>query len=389
MIDRAYLDHNATAPLRPEARAALLAALDDTGNASSVHAEGRRARGRIAAARAEVAALAGMPAAGVVFTSGATEALALALSPTLLPPGSAVAPQVLLASAAEHPAVLRGHRFPPGALDILPVDGAGRLDLAALGEALARHRAQGRRALLAMMAANNETGVVQDIAGAVAIAREFDAVVVCDAVQAAGRVDLAALVAGVDAVCLSAHKIGGPQGAGALVLAHSDTRLGPLLCGGGQELGRRAGTENGPAIAGFGAAASVARATFAAEALRLADLRDRMEQDVRASLPGAVVLGDAAPRLSNTSLIAFPGVRAETLVIALDLAHISVSAGAACASGKVGASHVLAAMGVAPDLAAGAIRLSLGWTSTAEHVTRAVTALQRLVPQLAERSSAA
>jgi len=387
MIGRAYLDHNATTPLRLEARAAILAALDEGGNPSSVHAEGRRARARIAAARAPVAALCGLPAAGVVFTSGATEALALALSPGLVP-DNGPAPEVLLASAVEHPAVLRGHRF-GAAVEILPVDVAGRLRLDALADALARHAAAGRRALVALMAANNETGVVQDIPGARTLARSFGAVMVCDAVQAAGRLDLPALVAGVDAVCLSAHKIGGPPGAGALVLANPRARLPALLSGGGQEQGRRAGTENAPAIAGFAAAATCAGRDFAAEAARLAGLRDLLEAELKAALPGLTVFGAEVSRLPNTSLVSFPGIRAETLVIGLDLAHISVSAGAACASGKVGPSHVLAAMGVPAERAGGAIRLSLGWTSRAEDVERAVAALTRLVPQMQDGSRAA
>ncbi|MDI4656287.1 cysteine desulfurase family protein [Xanthobacter autotrophicus] len=382
---RAYLDHNATSPLRREARAALLAALEGVGNASSVHADGRAARARIEAARGEVARLVGASPRGVVFTSGATEAAALALHPAVEMDGRPKPCHVLLMGAVEHPAVLRGHRFPAEAVEVLPVDGTGRLDLGALEAALARHAAAGRRALLALMAANNETGVVQPVAEAARLVRAHDGVVFCDAVQAAGRLPLDMAALGVDFLSLSAHKMGGPQGAGALV-AGPDDRTPALIAGGGQERSRRAGTENSPAIAGFGAVARVARADLAAEASRLATLRDGLERAVLAGVPDAEVIAFGAERLPNTSTLTFAGLRAETLVIALDLAHVSVSAGSACSSGKVGASHVLSAMGVPEDRAAGAIRLSLGWSSTRQDVDEAVAALQKVVPHLRSRA---
>lgn len=385
----AYLDHNATSPLRPEARAALLAALDAGGNASSVHAEGRAARARIEAARAAIAALAGAPVRGVVFTSGATEAAALALHPTVEIAGRAKPCDVLLASAVEHPAVLKGHRFPSDALEILPVDREGRLDLAALAEALDRHRAAGRRAVLAVMAANNETGVLQPVAEAARLVHEADGIVFCDAVQAAGRIPLDMAALGADFLALSAHKVGGPPGVGALVAAGQDHRTAPLLSGGGQERNRRAGTENGPAIVGFGAAANAVRAALLQEVERLAGLRDPLERAVLEGVPGARVVGAGADRLPNTTMVTFAGLRAETLVIALDLAHVSISAGSACSSGKVGASQVLLAMGLPEDEAAGAIRLSLGWSSTIEDVDAAVEALKKAVPQLRSRASRA
>lgn len=386
---RFYLDHNATSPLRPQARAAMLAALDLGGNASSVHAEGRAARARIETARAQVAALVGASPRGVVFTSGATEAAALALHPHMEVGGRPKPCDVLLASAVEHPAVLRGHRFPADRVELLPVDGAGVLDLAALEEALVRHGKAGRRALVAVMAANNETGVLQPVEQAARLAHAHDGVVFCDAVQAAGRLPLHLSALGVDFLALSAHKLGGPQGAGALVAAGADHRTPPLLSGGGQERGRRAGTENGPAIVGFGAAADVAAVEIEDEARRLAALRDGLERDVLAQVPGAGVVAQAAGRLPNTAMLTFEGLRAETLVIALDLAHLSVSAGSACSSGKVGASHVLTAMGLATEVAAGAIRLSLGWSSTKEDVDAAVAALQKVVPHVRSRASRA
>lgn len=386
---RFYLDHNATSPLRPEARAALLELVEAPGNPSSVHAEGRAARARLEAARTAVARLAGAPARGVVFTSGATEAAALALAPAVEREGRACRCDVLLVSAVEHPAVLRGHRFAAGAVEVLPVDGLGRLDLCALDAALQRHSAAGRRVLLALMAANNETGVIQPVAAAAAQVHAHDGVVFCDAVQAAGRMALDIGALGVDFLALSAHKLGGPQGAGALLAAGPDHRPAPLLAGGGQERGVRAGTQNVAAIAGFGAAAAAAGAGLAAESARLAALRDALEREVLASVAGAEVIAAGAERLPNTAMLSFAGLRAETLVIALDLAHVSISAGAACSSGKVGASHVLAAMGLPAVQAEGAVRLSLGWASTQEDVNAAVAALQRVVPQLRGRASRA
>lgn len=380
--DRVYLDHNATSPLRPQARAAMLEVLDAPGNASSVHFEGRAARAGLERARAAVAALVGGAARSVVFTSGATEAVALALHPELELGGQKRPCDVLLASAVEHPAVLRGHRF--DRMELVPVDREGRLDLDALEARLRHHRAAGRRALVALMAANNETGVLQPVAQAARLAHEHDGVIFCDAVQAAGRVALDMAALDIDLLALSAHKLGGPQGAGAVVARQAEFRVPPLVAGGGQERNRRAGTENVAAIAGFAAAARVARGC--GDAQRLEPLRQRLERQVLAEVPGAVVIGSGAERLPSTSMLAFSGLRAETLVIALDLAHISVSAGSACSSGKVGASHVLEAMGVDEGLAAGAIRLSLGWSSREEDVDRVVAALQKVVPQVRGRS---
>lgn len=392
---RAYLDHNATSPLRPEARAAMVDALDCVGNASSVYAEGRAARARVERARAQVAALLGASGRQVTFTSGATEALASVLAPAVEIAGHPKPCDVLLVSAVEHPAVLRGHRFASDAVEVLPVDGAGRLDLAALESALARHSAAGRRAMVALMAANNETGVLQPVLEACRMVHAHDGVLVCDAVQAAGRMALRMDQLPVDFLCLSAHKLGGPQGAGALVAGHGDSRVAPLMAGGGQESGRRGGTQNVAAICGFGAAAEAARhaleprAGEVTEAVRLQRLRDGMEREIVARIPGAVVIGGEAERVANTSLVAFLGIKAETLVIALDLSHVSVSAGSACSSGKVGASHVLAAMGLESDLALGAVRLSLGWSSTAGDVEAAVAALADAVAQVRGRPSRA
>ncbi|MEP9376313.1 cysteine desulfurase family protein [Aquabacter sp. CN5-332] len=383
---RAFLDHNATSPLRPEARAAMLDALTEPGNASSVHTDGRAARARLEQARTEVAGLAGAQKTGVVFTSGATEANALILHPELDIAGRPVTCDVLLISAVEHPSILRGHRFPADRVEVLPVDAAGRIDLDALDEALTRHAGQGRRALLSLMLANNETGVIQPVAEAARRAQAHGAVVHCDAVQAAGRLPLDIYALGVDFLTFSSHKIGGPQGAGALVARHADSRARiALIGGGGQERGRRAGTENIAAVAGYGAAARASGADLARESVRLKGLRDRLEQEIVRQLQGTQIVGADAERLPNTSCVIFAGVKAETLVIALDLAHVSVSAGSACSSGKVGPSHVLAAMGYAGDAASGAIRLSLGWSSSEEDVDLALAALGRAVPQLQNR----
>ncbi len=228
----------------------------------------------------------------------------------------------VLVSAVEHAAVLNGHRFPPEAVEILPVDGAGRLDLAVLSARLDVHAAAGRRAMVSLMLANNETGVIQPVAEAARLAHVHGAVVHCDAVQGAGRLDLNMAVLGVDLLSLSAHKMGGPVGAGALIAASADTRTrAPLLAGGGQERGQRGGTQNVPAFAGFGAAAACALAELGAEPARLAHLRDGLEQEIVAALPDAMVVGSGADRLANTTCVAFAGLKAETLVIALDLSQ--------------------------------------------------------------------
>jgi cysteine desulfurase len=384
---RVYLDYNATAPLRPEAREATLAALDVLGNPSSIHAEGRRARAIVEEARRAVAGLAGAEPRGVVFVSGGTEAANLALTPEVLASGRKTPLTRLILSAGEHPCVLRGHRFAPAATAIAPLLPDGRLDLAALSGLLAGGDGP---PMLALQGANNETGVLQPVAEAAGLVHAVGGIVVCDAVQLPGRVDLAAATSGADVLLLSAHKFGGPKGAGALIAMRSDLAIeAPLLRGGGQERGARAGTENVAAIAGFGAAARLAAAEAGREATRLAALRDRLERRLGETAPGAVVFGAAAPHLPNTLAFAAPGVAATTLLIALDLAGVAVSSGSACSSGKVTPSHVLAAMGVEPGLAAGAIRVSLGWASREEDVDRFLDALAGALAGLRRRRSVA
>lgn len=381
---RAYLDHNATTLLRDCARAAMLAALDLGGNASSVHAEGRAARAQVESARDEIASLLGTAAKNVVFTSGATEALNLALTPELELGGKRAPFEILLIAGGEHVCVLTGHRFPANAVEILPLAPTGQLDLKSLAAALKRHA--GRRVLLALQAANNETGVIQPVAEAAALLHEAGGALICDASQAFGRIpcDFAAFPA--DALALSGHKFGGPKGAGALCFA-----LGPyhirdiVLRGGGQERGLRAGTENVPAIMGLAAAAQAAVAEAGDLGPRLASLRAGLEQRIGAIAPEAIVFGGDAPRLPNTSNFAVKGVEAQLLLMALDIEGVAVSAGAACASGKVRPSHVLTAMGVPDDLARGAIRVSLGWTSGPEDVAQFERAFEKAIGTMRAR----
>ena len=356
-----YLDWNATTPLRPEAAAAMSEVLARCGNPSSVHRWGRAARQAIEQARFTVAALLDTPAEGVVFVSGGTEANHLALL------GSGR--DRVLVSAVEHDSVLRAA---PEA-ERISVDCDGVVVLDTLDRLVA---ADPRPALVSVMLANNETGVVQPVAAIGAIARTHGALFHCDAVQAAGKITLDARTIGADFVTLSAHKLGGPPGIGALVVT-GELELTPLLHGGGQERGRRAGTENLVGIAGF-AAAAVAATEEIAVYDRVRALRDALESGLAAIAPDAVVLGAAAPRLPNTAAIAMPGVAAETQVMALDLDGVMVSAGAACSSGKVGPSHVLEAMGVGPDLVGSTIRVSLGWDSSEADVAHFLRAWTRL-----------
>ncbi|MCB4770330.1 cysteine desulfurase [Ancylobacter sp. Lp-2] len=389
MNERTYLDHNATAPVRPEAAEALTAALFATGNASAIHGEGRATRARIEEARGAVAALVGGDTRGVVFTAGGTEADALALTPDYQRGGEPLACDVLLTSAVEHAAVLRGHRFAADKVEHLPVDARGRLRLDALDAALAVHAEAGRRVLLSLMLANNETGVIQPVAEAARRVHAHGGLVHTDAVQAAGRIRIDIAELGVDAISVSAHKIGGAPGSGALVLADPDLRPAPVFAGGGQERGRRAGSENAPAIAAFGVAAKSAQLALDGEISRIGGLRERLEDALRCEFPELVLLVGDVDRLPNTSCFALPGVPAETAVIALDLAGLSVSAGAACSSGKIGPSHVLAAMGVPERIARSAFRLSFGWSSREEDVDRALGVFRRVVPNLSRRTRAA
>jgi len=358
----AYLDHNATSPLRPAAFDAMVEALRAGGNPSSVHRSGRTARGIVDAARRQVATLAGALPTEIVFTSGGTEANNMAI-------GGSGRGRVLV-SAVEHDSVLRAT---PHA-EIIPVDGEGVVDLAALERLLA---ASDEPALVSVMFANNETGVLQPIADVARVARRAGALVHCDAVQGAGKAPIDLPDLGVDYLSLSAHKFAGPTGVGALVI-RSGAPFGPDRRGGGQESYRRAGTENVAGIAGFGAAAVAAQDGLAVEVLR-----DHLEASLLAIAPQARVFGAGARRLGNTTCISMPGVKAETQVMALDLAGVCVSAGAACSSGKVQRSAVLRAMNVQDSEAATAIRISCGWNTESDDIERLIAAWRDLYIRVA------
>jgi len=345
-----YLDYNAGAPVRPEVAAAVVEAMAEPGNPSSIHGAGRAARQRMEEARAQVAYLIGATPHRLVFTSGGTEANALVLK--------GCGRSRVLVSAVEHPSVLDAL---PGT-ETIPVDGRGIVDLAALDVLLA---ADPRPALVSVMLANNETGVIQPVAEIAAIAHSHGALFHCDAAQALGRIPVSISALGADFITVSAHKIGGLPGVGALVSALEAFQLAPILLGGGQERRVRAGTENLPGIVGFGVAATLAGDDLA-HLTTLESLRDRLEVRALAAVPQAVIIGRGEPRLPNTSCLALAGVAGQTQVMALDLAGVAVSAGAACSSGKVGESRVLAAMGLAPHIRGSAIRVSLGWGSRSD-----------------------
>jgi len=375
---RIYLDYNAGAPLRPEVRMAMIDALDAIGNASSVHGEGRAARAKVEAARRRVAALVDADPSRVIFTSGGTEANVTVLSPRMRMGAGELAIDLLLVGATEHPSVLAGGRFGPDRVRSIAVDGEGRLSLADLGAALELAAAEGKRALVSVMLANNETGTIQPVAEIAALARKFGALVHTDAIQAAGRipVDIAAL--GVDFLTLSAHKIGGPQGAGAIVLGGDLVSPLPLLVGGGQEKYSRAGTQNVAAIVGFGVAADCARADLD-RSVAWSLWRD----EIATKAAPAILLSGGAERLPQTLSLGVDGLQAETLVIALDLEGVAVSAGSACSSGKVGVSHVMRAMNVPESQAKAAIRVSFGWATTESDIRRFTEVWGRVMRRLA------
>jgi cysteine desulfurase len=362
---RTYLDNNASVPLRNEAREAMQTAHATLGNPSSVHAEGRAARALIETAREHVARLVNARPAEVVFTSGASEANNWVM---------AAGWDVICVSGIEHDSVLVPAKRSGAEIVTIPVSATGVADVGAVAETLALHAA--KRVLVSLMAANNETGVIQPVAEAVTLAHAHGAFLHIDAVQGPGRipVDFAAL--GADALVLSGHKLGGPRGVGALVL-RDGVNLPPFVTGGGQERRRRGGTENVAGIVGFGAAAAAVLAERDAVE-RMGGLRTRLEDGVRRLAPAAVIVGTQARRIANTSCIALPGKPAETLVIKLDLAGVAVSAGSACSSGKVGESHVLAAMGLPPEITRSAIRVSLGPQSSEDDVAAFLAAWEKI-----------
>lgn len=372
MPTRVYLDWNATTPLHPEARAAMVAAFDLLGNPSSVHAEGREARRLVEEARAELALAVGAVPRNVVFTSAGTEANALALSPGLRGPSRGPVER-LLVSAVEHASVLAGGRFPGATIGLIRVTRSGLIDL----EHLKAQLKNGPPALVSVMAANNETGALQPVAEVAGIVHEAGSLLHVDAIQALGKIPVDIKAMGADLATFSAHKIGGPKGVGALVVAEGIVGLEPVLRGGGQELNRRAGTENVAGIAGFGAAVKAALQALREDAKRMATLRSRLENGIR-GIAGATIFSDEVERLPNTVLFTAPGLKAEIAVIGFDLEGVAVSSGSACSSGKVQPSHVLSAMGYDPVVSQGAVRLSLGWSTGPDDINRALEAWRKL-----------
>ncbi len=372
MRERIYLDWNATTPLRSQARDAMAAALDVTGNPSSIHQEGRAARSMVEAARGAIAQSIGAGVRDIVFTSGGTEANALALVPGLRRSNSQPV-QRLIVSAIEHASVLAGGRFSPDAIEIASVTPAGVVDLGNLASMLRK----GAPALVSIMLANNETGAIQPISEIAEIVRGARGLLHVDAVQAFGKISINNNNLDADLISVSAHKLGGPKGVGALVVAEGVNGLAAASRGGGQEHGRRAGTENVIGIVGFGAAVTAAMQSAGEDVEKIERLRLRLEIGLKAN-PGAIVFSESTPRLPNTTLFAVPGVKAETAVIAFDLEGIALSSGSACSSGKVQPSHVLAAMGVPRALTEGALRISTGWQTTEAEIEGCLEAWRKL-----------
>lgn len=370
---RAYLDHNATSPVRPQARDAMIAALDVCGNASSVHGEGRKARALIEAARDDIARALGTIPATVVFTSGGTESCNQAIR--------GVEVDRIIVSAIEHPCVLEAATATGKPVSMIPVDEHGVVRLDALDDLLSNGKG---RALVSVMLANNETGTIQPVSAAVALAQRHGALVHCDAVQALGKLPVNCGLLGVDMLSVSAHKLGGPQGVGAL-LVRDGLAVAPLVRGGGQELRRRAGTENVAAIAGFAAAVNAAAENESDNKALRGVIETALENG-----PGTVrIFSTGVERLPNTVCFALEGLAADTALISFDLDGVAVSSGSACSSGKVAASHVLQAMGVPAPQAASAIRISLGWNSTREDVDRFVNSWQRIAGRHMAQAAAA
>ena len=389
MGPRTYLDCNATAPIRPEAAEAMAAALRETGNPSSVHGQGQRARERVEAVRDQVAALVKADPRDVIFTSGGTEANMTALTPDALPDGTAGAHCFI--SAIEHPSVLCGGRFDSGDVSEIAVTADGVVDVAGFSKQLETFRSSALDVpfMASVMLANNETGAIQPVAEISGLVHEAGGLMHCDAVQAAGKIHIDMGALGADLVTLSAHKFGGPQGVGALILgAEAENFSAPLLRGGGQEMRRRAGTENVAGIVGFGVAAEIA-AGDVENFQGIGELRDKLEQRIKGLSADALVFAEEAPRLANTLCFAVPGMKAETSVIGLDLKGVAVSAGSACSSGKVERSHVLGAMGVEPALAECAIRVSLGWKSKGADIEHFAAAWSGIYQRFQEQDQAA
>ncbi|ANP85729.1 cysteine desulfurase [Rhizobium leguminosarum] len=373
---RLYLDWNATAPLHPAARAAIMRAIDVFGNPNSVHGEGRAARAAIEGARRKVAALAGTDAGNVVFTSGATEAANLVLTPDFRMGRTPLRLGHLYFSAIEHPAVREGGRFARESMTEIPVTEAGIVDLDTLGRLLDAHDKAAGLPMVAIMLVNNETGIVQPVEAAAKIVHAHGGLFVVDAVQAAGRIALDIVRIGADFMIVSSHKIGGPKGAGALIAQGEALMPRPLIQGGGQERGHRSGTQNSLALIGFGAAAEAAADELEARNVAIGALRERLEAGMREAAADVMIHGEGGERVTNTIFFTLPGLKAETGQIAFDLEGVALSAGSACSSGRLGESHVLTAMG--RDAKLGALRISLGFSTTEEDIDRAIAAFAKI-----------
>ena len=362
-----YLDHNATTPLRPQARDAMLAALDAGGNPSSIHQQGRAARALVEDARKTIADALGVLPAMVVFTGVGTEANNFAIK------GAQV--ERIIISATEHSCVLEAAKATGKPVEIIPVSSDGIIDLEALEKSLSKDEG---KALVSLMLANNETGTIQPVQQASEIAAQHGALIHTDAVQAFGKISVNFGLLGVDMMTLSAHKLGGPQGVGALIL-RDGVALDKYIHGGGQELGRRGGTENVAGITGFAAAAKVAIGDMPEKQPEIRALRDLFETQLQQVSPDALIFSNQVERLPNTSYIALKGMNALTTLINLDLDNIAVSTGSACSSGKVTGSRVLAEMGIPDDLRSCALRISFGWNSTREDVSKFIKSWLALV----------
>jgi cysteine desulfurase len=380
------MDWNATAPLLDEAREAFLRVALMEGNPSSVHREGRAVRAEIEAARRAVAEALNAKPANVIFTSGATEAANMVLTPAYRMGRVALPIGRLYVSAIEHKALFEGGRFSTSQVSVYPVGRDGVADLVALETMLVAHDKSAGLPQVALMLANNETGVIQPVCEAAALVHSHGGILIVDAVQAFGRLPLDIEALAADFMIVSSHKIGGPKGAGALIARGETMMPSPMIRGGGQEKGHRSGTENAAAIAGFGVAAGIASSGIELRSATQAARRDQMESEMRAVMPDIAIHGYSAERLPNTTFFSLSGLKSETGQIAFDLEGVALSAGSACTSGKVGESHVLVGMGLDPRM--GALRISFGPSTTDTDMERTIAAFRRIAGRVAKASAA-
>ena len=376
-----YLDNNATTPLRPEAKDIILDVLAECGNPSSIHAPGRHARARVSIARDQIAKLIEAEVDNIIFTSSCTEANMHVLTPNYRKEANELFFTKLLVGATEHPSVLSGGRFDTPTIEKLLVDKNGIIDCDNLKQILQKYQNDGMQILVSVMFANNETGVIQPIAKIGNIVREFDGYLHVDATQIVGRQTISLASLNCDMLTMSAHKLGGPLGVGAIVFADNDLRPSSLIKGGGQESHNRGGTENVLAISGFGAVAEY-NLENQQEQMKIKELRDNLEQEMKSISPELVIFGESVERIGNTSCFTIPGIKAETAVIAFDLEGVAISSGSACSSGKVSESHVLKAMNVPVELVQGALRVSVGWANKQEDIERFLEKLRYLIERL-------